>query len=834
MSSDAEAPPSGQASATAASAAAAVDDVEMDIVHNEAGDSNGLLTNGIPYSSVEVPSTPMEPELVVPASQETILSTEGPGSPMDADDSFRTELNDDNDDADVVVEAESPPVIPSSLTPPPSQQQPRLQPSSSSQPQHTSNHFVLTSAASQRSSILSPPGTTLNSVAQARRDAAVSAAATAGATSSSSAPTVPSSSASITATAAAAAASFNSSEQPRFVPPTPAQIAQASPDELRALLQASLAEHTRLQTETAHHELQYNLLTMQADEDAKRAAVEHEMTRREIEALRMAESARQARRDLSSSTGTESSQAKYRQLKAWFDEAIEENETLQKRVKLAKRVIQQKEEEMASLIDEKELLLNRLRENREHFHLLCSPGGMFHGAMTPKPSSQGGLSPVQTRATPYQTPKRGTSSIGKLGRDPGLTAGSSASNTDSTPTGGEPFAALLQALNQENNSAPNTPLAGHRAPPRNVAKHVRNVQSMSSLPTTPTQRPRGEYAGLLPSVDLVPQTEPAPLRFSGASVSSGGSRSGHNYSHSLTTTSASGRYFPETPTRVRHRLPGHPQDRPHASGRRSRESTISIDEDNAEGNAAGADAGAGGNPENLARQALESVAAIAASSQPAPAASSSFTRLPSLSSHSFPSVSSRSQERSSVADEHIFESQASQAASAMLRRDARESFEIAASRDLSREASRDLSRHTTPAGTTGVGAASTTTEKSAKLQAKLFGGVSKIGNGGSAPVDKRKFSSGGSSSGGGGGPGSAHPGYGSSHGSQSDRDAGDQHLQASPTKKVRIVPSLRDNGDSYRHHHLHHHQSYQQQQQQRQQQQRQQEQDRVGLGIRYD
>ncbi|CAK7207200.1 hypothetical protein SEUCBS139899_010008 [Sporothrix eucalyptigena] len=779
MSSDTEPPASGAAPAAV---------VDMDITND---DSN------VPHNSVEVPSTPLGAsapanDVVIPASQETILSTEGPGSPMDADDSFRTELNDDDDDIDVDNELPTTRnIIPSSLTPPPSSQlrQAQTLPSSQrhlppSQPQQqqpqptTTNGNHVHPSVSQRSAIPSPPGTGLSAVVQARRDAAATAAALG---------LGPSSSSAAMAAAAAAAATGNSplfTGATDFVPPTPAQIVDASPDELRAMLQASLAEHTRLKTETAHHKLQYNLLTMQADEDAKRAAVEHEMTRREVEALRAADNARQARRDLSTSSATETSQAKYRQLKAWYDEAAEENESLQKRVKLAKRVIQQKEEEMAGLVDEKELLLNRLRENREHFHLLCSPGGLFHGAMTPKPQG----SPTHTRATPYQTPKRISGAGGKLGTIQGTPTASTTNHASA-----EPFAALLQALNQENNSAPNTPVSGHRAPPRHIAKHVRNVQSMSSLPTTPNSRPRGgEYSGLLPSVDLVPQTEPPPLRFAGGHHGHGHSHSvSHSHSQSF-TTSASGRYFPETPTRPRHRLPGHSsQAAGTTGGRRSRESTISVDEDSQHNSHAHGHTLTGN--EDIARQALESVARSGG---------------PQSASHSFPppsfSLSSsapgrrpleRSTSSASTADEHVFESQASQAASAMLRRDARESFEVAAAREASREASRDP----TPASS------GTNTEKSAKLQAKLFGGLNKAGGAGAA--DKRKFSGGMSQ------PGHNDGGH--------PTDSHGHHIQASPTKKVRIVPSLRDNGDSYRHHHH----NYQQQQQ---------DQDRVGLGIRYD
>ncbi|KAK3381932.1 Thiolase, N-terminal domain-containing protein [Podospora didyma] len=481
----------------------------------------------------------------------TIPSTEAPNSPaMDPSASFRTELNDDRLESSVV--------IPSSLTPPPSSQ--------------SANHAgagmvnpLPIYVGSQRSGIFSPPATGIQGVTPR-----------------------------------------TSSE---YTPPEPLQVAEASSEELRIMVQLSITEHARLKMEAAHHKLQFSLLSLQADEDAKRAAVEHEMIRMEVDALRKAEHTRQARRDLNDNV--ESVQAQRLEIKV-LDETLDqcrsqmallldELDMLHKKAKAARKVIQQKDEQLAALEDERDLLLNRIRENREHLNYMCSPGGLFHGAI--------------------------------------------ASN-HATDHGKQNFAVLLQALSQgqENNSAPTTPIAGFRPAARLPSKHTRNVQSMSSLPTTPVARSRLEQSGLLPSVNLVPQTEPAYRQ---------------------------GRFVPETPTPARSR-----------ERRNSRESTISA-EDN----------------EELARQALQSVAAA------------SFMA-------SQTSLSQRSSHRQ-LEEEDVFESQASQAASEMLRRDPRESFEVASSVGNSRDV--------TPAPA----------EKSAKLQAKLYGGLNKSGL---ATAEKRKFS----------------------------------------------------------------------------------------------
>ncbi|KAI1453349.1 hypothetical protein F4805DRAFT_443903 [Annulohypoxylon moriforme] len=559
-------------------------------------DTNDSRPNGIGGSIVEggydhIPSTPPDVMAVRhSASQHSIPSTEAPNSPTDPHSSFKLELNDDHNPSSQV--------IPSSLTPPPSSQIPQI---------NGTSGMPLGYVSSQRANMFSPPATILRSLV---RDG-VSAS--------------------------------------DFVAPTPDQISDASADELRAMVQACLAENARLKMETAHHKLQYNLLSMQADEDAKRAAVEHDMTRREVEVLRMTENSRQARRELNAAS--ESTQVKYRELQAQYENTVKENEALQKRVKSATKLIQQQSEERDSLVEERDMLLNRIRENREHFHMLCSPGGVFHGALTPK--TPAAASPQQYRTTPRQTPKSANRDVRP-------------DNYNNNQVG---FAALLQALSHDN-SAPSTPTAANRPALRAPPRHTRGVQSLSSLPTTPTSRARGEYSTLLPSVDLVPQTEP-PNRYGNS------------------------RFALDTSVQKR--------------GRQSRESTISADDNN----------------EELARAALESVAAA---------------------TQSYMSQESRASRRRDE-DEEIFESQASQAASEMLRRDPRESFEVASSVG---------SRDGTPAPA----------EKSAKLQSKLFAGLNKAG----LASEKRKFSSG--------------------------ADTGDSRREnvMSPTKKIRYGAGSEVNG----------------------------------------
>ena len=92
------------------------------------------------------------------------------------------------------------------------------------------------------------------------------------------------------------------------------------------------------------------------------------------------------------------------------------------------------------------MLLTRIRENREHFHMLCSPGGAFHGALTPK---------ISTLATPHQ-PMRGTpkQTTNTSHRELHAVGDQSQAGLD----------ALLQAMGHDNNSAPSTPTGRSETP----------------------------------------------------------------------------------------------------------------------------------------------------------------------------------------------------------------------------------------------------------------------------------------------------------------------------------------------------------------------------------
>ncbi|OAA70626.1 hypothetical protein ISF_02600 [Cordyceps fumosorosea ARSEF 2679] len=459
-------------------------------------------------ASPSVPTTPipiMDQEQE-PLSQVTLPSTEGPGSPIDPSASFKTEVNDDRPSAIV---------IPSSLTPPPS-----------SQLGVAANRRTTAFSQSQQTVPVSPPATILNNLRD--RDINVSSVYTA---------------------------------------PSPDQIRDASSDQLREMLQTCIIDNQKFKMEAAHHKLQYNLLSMQADEESKRAAVEHDMVRRQVDVLCLPEHSRHVKRDFGSPS--DAMTTKYLELKASNEASLDEIENLQTRLHAAKKVIRRMQEENIHLTDERDVLLNRIRDNRVRFKGLYSRHGFPHDAPDPQQSSH----PAQSRHTART---HGTENQHGLSM-------------------------ILQAISHDdpNNSAPSTPAQPARLTSRQSRRHSRNAQSMSSLPTTPLNHPRGAHSGLLPSADLVPQTEPRMM-----------------YSQK--------RFEPVTPDT-------HP-------GQRSRESTISADDSD------------------------DAAAARRASGHRA-------------------NVSMRSERSGMVEDRDVFGSQASQAATDLLRRHPGHSFDMASSGD---------------------------------------------------------------------------------------------------------------------------------------------------------
>lgn len=265
--------------------------------------------------------------------------------------------------------------------------------------------------------------------------------------------------------------------------PTPDQIANASPEELREMLQKVLSENTKLdiaareaRMSAAHYKLQHNLLTIESEEAVKHLEVEHDMTLREVELLQVRV------RDTQEPPELEMYKNRCHRL-------AEEGNKIYEQLKRAKRLIISKDDDIADLHMDVKQLRDRIRQNRKHINELRSPGGPLH--ITSLQNSP--TTPQQYRSTPKHTPMTNRSI--RQARDHSQ----------------EPFAALLLAdrvLSQENNSAPSTPIIGRRPDPRTPNRHNRGVQSLSSLPNTPRSgRPGTANSTLLPSAQFSPQAD---------------------------------------------------------------------------------------------------------------------------------------------------------------------------------------------------------------------------------------------------------------------------------------------------------------------------------------
>jgi hypothetical protein len=265
--------------------------------------------------------------------------------------------------------------------------------------------------------------------------------------------------------------------------PTTDQIANASTDALREMVEAVLAENAKLDViarearmSAAHYKLQHNLLTIESEEAVKHLEVEHDMTLREVDLLQARVQDAQDPPELDHYR---------RRCKVLEEELRKVNDNLRK----AKRIIIAKEDDIIDLEIDVKQLRERIQINRTHINEMRSPGGIYHN-----PSLQHSpATPQFYRTTPKHTPMTGRSV--RQGRDESQ----------------EPFAALLLAdavLREGNNSAPSTPIIDRRPVQRTPNRHNRGVQSLSSLPTTPgSARQKSGHSTLLPSAQFSAQAE---------------------------------------------------------------------------------------------------------------------------------------------------------------------------------------------------------------------------------------------------------------------------------------------------------------------------------------
>ncbi|KAL4787548.1 hypothetical protein BJX76DRAFT_318328 [Aspergillus varians] len=243
--------------------------------------------------------------------------------------------------------------------------------------------------------------------------------------------------------------------------PTADEIDTADEGKLRAMAKELLGVAREARVSALHFKLQYGLLSFRSNVAIKRAEVEHKLARREAEILQSTEY-RSRHLPIDTEPMPQTSHFEL-ELAAERNQELERvNATLDKRLRRAKKLIEQDKDQLGLVKEENKLLKKRIRENREHFSRMIE-----HGPMSPSP--QAGTQTPHRRSLPQFM----DNSDHHVHRN------------DSN----HPFAALLAAdrvLNRESLSVTSTPHR-HRAQRQHSSGHVRGCHSLSSLPTTPSQ-----------------------------------------------------------------------------------------------------------------------------------------------------------------------------------------------------------------------------------------------------------------------------------------------------------------------------------------------------------
>lgn len=237
-------------------------------------------------------------------------------------------------------------------------------------------------------------------------------------------------------------------------------------EQLRALVADLVPALSEARMTAAHSKLQYNLLSIENAESMKRAEVEHEMTRREVQVLKESVTMQPGGFKIRASPsmphpGTQ------RHLDLALKHCRElqnEKALLEQRLRRAKKLILRLDGKNTELTEEIQLLRLRIKQNRDRFNAMRSSGAI---SVNGTPISDFGTPlPRGSPRTPntVRTPLGSTRQVGSQ----------------------DAFDALLfagQVLNEETNSVPSTP--SQSRPKKAQSSHVRGAHSLSSLPATP-------------------------------------------------------------------------------------------------------------------------------------------------------------------------------------------------------------------------------------------------------------------------------------------------------------------------------------------------------------
>ncbi|OJD21581.1 hypothetical protein ACJ73_07076 [Blastomyces percursus] len=268
--------------------------------------------------------------------------------------------------------------------------------------------------------------------------------------------------------------------------PSSRDIDNADEAQLRKVAKDLLVFAQEFRMSAAHFKLQHSLLRLTSSEAIKRAEVEQKLARREVEILQSVEY--RHRRGLSLEKSPELSpktpqpDATMRRIKELEDANI----TLERRLRRAKRIIEEETDKNELLCEENSRLKKRIRENREHFTLMLD-----HGSLMPSPQPE--LLTPQRKTTSTRYPDSARSHVSRVGSQ-------------------DPIAALLaagQVLHGENVSVHSTPSRNHIHKSNNHhhqahsqphshnpdQEHTRVNHLVSSFPVTPQRSRNTESRG---------------------------------------------------------------------------------------------------------------------------------------------------------------------------------------------------------------------------------------------------------------------------------------------------------------------------------------------------
>ena len=262
--------------------------------------------------------------------------------------------------------------------------------------------------------------------------------------------------------------------------PTLETVEKMDETQLRTLVSELLPALGEARVTAAHSKLQHSMLSIETEESAKRAEVEHEATRREVQVLQ--EGSPVHRHSFSPRSPQASMQRSLHLALAHCRELQQENLILNKRLRASNKVIARLDGQNNDLKEHMQLLRQRIKDNRDHLNELQSSGAIsIHG----------------TPYSEYSTPlPKGTP------RTPATTS-RAARDVNQAVNSQDPFDALLfagQVLNGEASSVPSTP---NQPRSRKIhPQHIRGAHSLSSLPTTPNRsRPVTADNVLIPSTE---------------------------------------------------------------------------------------------------------------------------------------------------------------------------------------------------------------------------------------------------------------------------------------------------------------------------------------------